>query len=187
MYYINAKDGENIEWSVDVIGQGTIQIILVKGHCNNISWLESECFVDYSETEDVQEYSDKITAGSTYGNTFTILVLTNWPGDVDYNIKISVYEPSLGEKILNSIFVGIFIFFFIGGGGVIFAIIRKKRKKKKLEQEAINKAWGKGESKNIKPKHAEIVPDKCPYCKKSLYYNNFTVKWECSYCGKYKS
>ena len=61
------------------------------------------------------------------------------------------------------------------------------QEKKKLEQEAINKAWGKGESKNIKPKHAEIVPDNCPYCKKSLYYNNFTVKWECSYCGKYKS
>jgi len=187
MYYIDARDGENIEWSVEVIGQGTIQIFLVKGHCNNFSWLDSEYFVLHSETEDVKEYSDKISAGSIYGNNFTILVLTNEPSDVDYNIRISVYEPSMGEKIFDTIFGMIVIFFFIGGGSVIFAIFKKKRKKKKLEQEAMYKAWGQSDSNNIEPNHAESIPDKCPFCKKSLFYNNLTLKSECSYCGKYKS
>jgi hypothetical protein len=125
-YRITAGSDKKIEYSFEVLGNGTIKVFLIKGHSVN---LHSDYYVVYSQETLTKSYSNTFSVDSDDGKKFTLAVMTDDYVNVSYHAVIKVKDTPVTDYICG----GIILFLLLFGGVIIGLILRSRRKRKEQQ------------------------------------------------------
>jgi hypothetical protein len=128
-YDIEATKDENIEYSVKVIGAGTVQVYLAKGDVSYFS-IQMEYYQFYSEDQNSREVEKTMPVFSGEGNTFTLVVITEEDTSVTYDISIQVFEDEISDTEFMIICSAVIIIIVVVIVLILIWVIRKDKVKR---------------------------------------------------------
>lgn len=98
-YELNARDEQRITYTMSITTSGACaSLFFVKGH-NPGS--RSEYFVTFSEESCVQTYSNSFPVEVADGTEFSVLIATDYNGDVSYSLVIDLLTPAIPAWLLG--------------------------------------------------------------------------------------
>jgi hypothetical protein len=121
-YRITVGSGKQIKYSFSVKSSYRILVFLAIGHSVAD---EFDYLIEYSADKPVRSYSNTFPVGSEDGTKFCLVVSSEEPGDITYEVDIEVLDTPLINYILAGLFIGLVIAILIGA-----LVVRSKRQKK---------------------------------------------------------
>jgi len=98
-YELNAKDPQRITYTMSITTPGACaSLFFLKGHNPGPS---SEYFVTFSEESCVQTYSNSFPVEVVDGTKFSVLIATDYNGDVSYSLVIELLTPAIPTWLLG--------------------------------------------------------------------------------------
>jgi hypothetical protein len=98
-YELNARDTQRITYTMSITTPGACaSLYFLKGH--NPGPL-SQYFVTFSEQTCVQTYSNSFPVEAADGTEFSVLIETDYIGDVSYSLVIDLLTPAVPSWLLG--------------------------------------------------------------------------------------
>ncbi len=137
-YVVDVPKGHELEYSFQVIGNGSIRVLLVNEvGTQAIINAQLNYYIEFSNSEPVTSYSVTFPPNFSLGQDYTILVANTTEGEVTYNASISINEIDAPDYTIYYVLivlglVGIFAFSWI-------IVNRQEQEKKQAKQAAREK------------------------------------------------
>ena len=131
-YHIEATDDYSIEYSVKVVGAGTVQVYLARGSVSQFTIL-MVYYEFYSTDENTKEASEDMPVASGEGNEYTLVVITEEATSVTYDIKIKVVKDAVSDAGFAMICISIIIIIVVL---IVIAYFLQRRRDKKRQDAA---------------------------------------------------
>lgn len=120
-YELNARDEQRITYTMSIMTPGACaSLYFVKGHNPGP---QSEYFITFSEASCVQTYSNSFPVEVADGTEFSVLIATDYNGDVSYSLVIDLLTPAIPAWVL-----GIGILAIIGIAPIGFYLLWQRTK-----------------------------------------------------------
>ena len=140
-YVVDIPKGHELEYSFQVIGNGTIRVLLVNEvGTQAIINAKLNYYIEFSNPEPITSYSATFPPNFSLNQDYTILVANTSYEEVSYSVSISINEVEAPDYTIYYVLmvlglVGIFVFSWI-------IVNRQERDKKQAEQAAKDKRKG---------------------------------------------
>jgi len=120
-YELTAQNDQRVTYSMTITTSGACAMMFfIKGHGVTP---ESKYFIAYSQENCAQSYANTFPVGSRDGTDFTVLILTDYTGDVNYTLAIDIASP-----VVPSWLTGIGVLAVIVVVGVLIRTVRRRRR-----------------------------------------------------------
>jgi hypothetical protein len=120
-YELIAQTDEQVTYSITTTTSGACAMtFFIKGHNVNP---QSKYFIAYSQENCAQSYTNTFPVGSRDGTDFTVLILTDYTGDVNYTLAIDIASPAFPTWL-----PGIGVLAVLVVIGVVIGTVRRRRR-----------------------------------------------------------
>jgi hypothetical protein len=125
-YDFRMEEDEEIDFSVEVVGAGKVQVLMALEHGPN---LNSNIAIAYSTDEEVDSYSKTMPHFSFFNtNEFSLVVVNHGIENITYNIKIEISSTAVENMLFC---VGGILAIIVPAILIVFFLLRKIRKQER--------------------------------------------------------
>ena len=179
-YDFHLEIGEKVEYKVEVVGLGYVQVFLATENDPNIL---SEYIIDYSTEEEVKSFSKTFRNSAKYDTKdFSIIVFNPTEDNVTYKISIKIFE----DVAENTIIIVGGLFLIIGIPLISLFVVRYLKHQKAVQ--AQTQAQSQAQTQAQLQAQAQIQQPgsyPCNFCGQPMSYIAPNRQWYCDYCRRY--